>query len=310
MSANQTGTETARSRRRSGWFAYVLIPAAIMAGYIVLLGIISRPPPYLAQAAFVVDWNRMPSVPGDETADKVRAQWREEIRAEIESLPGSETISDFIDQNAADAESTWKTTATTKARNWLRITRVPQTNDCDRFVIEMWDADPQLAQVVANCVLLGSVSKYNADALIGRLMAAARAGSNLDAIDKRETEMRKAGSSDSFLQELERDLQRAEAQLGLIGNLFGVFESPVSVAEQPHVELHSGVRWRRVLLSASFLGGIVGLLALGLRFFVRIGLSASPRQTIPSPVLPPVVAPPIVGGPSQPPVWPPPMPRA
>ena len=79
---NKSYTETMvgdspRSKRaKSGLFIFGLLPAVAVAFVVFAIGLLARPPEYVARATFVVDWNEMASVLGDDTAEKVRALWR------------------------------------------------------------------------------------------------------------------------------------------------------------------------------------------------------------------------------------------
>ena len=108
-----------------------------MTGAVLLIGAAHVPPRFVARATFVVDWNAMPSVPSDGSAEKVRKVWRQSVISEITSLPHSEQrISDLLNRaEGIEATKTDKTTLVSKLTRWLRVSLVGQTNDCDRFAI-------------------------------------------------------------------------------------------------------------------------------------------------------------------------------
>src|SRR5689334_14033493 len=67
--------------------AFGLVPAAIVAGAVLLLGFAARPSLYVAQAGFTIDWKPVLSASGDEQALKTRNEWRNSIVAGIISWP-------------------------------------------------------------------------------------------------------------------------------------------------------------------------------------------------------------------------------
>ena len=79
--------------------AFGLVPAAIVAGAVLLISAAASPPKFVARAAFVVDWKSMPSMPDAENAARARNEWRSTIITKVTSLPhSSEEVSDILDR--------------------------------------------------------------------------------------------------------------------------------------------------------------------------------------------------------------------
>jgi hypothetical protein len=159
-----------RSRRRGQVLpAFSLVTAVIAAGAVLLLGTVVSPPRYEARSAFVVDWKSMPSTRGDENAKRARNEWRNTLITRVTGLPRSaEEMLAILDSAGDSATSqTDKTAMISKLRKSLRVDLADQTDDCDRFVIQMRANDPGLAEAEANRVRHGIVSKLKADSRIG-----------------------------------------------------------------------------------------------------------------------------------------------
>jgi len=214
--------------------AFGLVPAAIVAGAVLLIGVAASPPRFVARAAFVVDWKSMPSVPDDENAEKVRNEWRNTIIARVTSLPHSdEEISDILDRaDDYNNSQTDKAVVISKLRRWLHVDLTGQTDDCDRFVIQMRDNDPGLARTEANGVLHGIVSRLKTESRIGSGAAILRSNANV---------VTKAG-------------------LGSLRNPGGAFlNDSIKVVEETHVEKRSAGYGLGVWFAAVCLGGVAGV---------------------------------------------------
>jgi hypothetical protein len=264
-------------------------------GAVLVLGFITRPPQYVARAAFVVDWNEMPLVLGDETVEKVRAKWRDKIISDTTALPRSEQLSDLIVSagvfNSGDVPA-----ATTQARKWMRITLVSQTNDCDCFVIQFRADDPTVAENVVKSVLHGRVARLNTDARIASGMAALRAKSNLDDIEAKQDEAKRNSDDDDSA---EFELQHFQAGLSVFMNSGeALFGSAVKIIEEAHAEGHGGNHAVRVLFAALVFGGGIGLAGFWFWKFAagkrNPALTTPKITTAPRPKLPPVNTPPII----------------
>jgi hypothetical protein len=247
---NQRPDATARQNaRRSGRRdrmspAFALVPAAIVAGAVLLIGVVASPPGFVARAAFVVDWK---SVPNDENAAKVRNEWRNTIITRVTSLPNSdEEISGILD-HAGDLANrqTDKAAVILKLRRWLRVDLTSQTDDCDRFVIQMQDNDPGLAQAEANWVLHGIVSRLKTESRIGSGTAILRSNANVI----------------------------MEAGLGSLKNLGGAsLNDSIKVVEVTHVEKRSAGYGLGVWFAAVCLGSVAGVAGLLMR---RVALAVT-----------------------------------
>src|SRR5208282_2689412 len=157
---------TRRSRRSS---AFGLAPAAVAAAAVLLMGFAAIPNRYVARTGFVVDWQSVPSASYDEQAASTRNELRNTIIAEVTSLPYSDAeVSDILDRagDPTPGES-GKAVAISKFRRRLRVDLASQTDDCDRFVIQMRNSDPGLAQAEANRVLQGIVSRLKTESRMG-----------------------------------------------------------------------------------------------------------------------------------------------
>jgi len=216
----------------------------VVAGAVLLIGGAHAPPRFVARAGFVVDWNTMPSVPSDEAAQKVRNDWRKFIISEVTSLPHSEQeISDLLDRaEGFDANQTDKPTLVSKLTRWLRVRLVSQTNDCDRFTIEMRDNDPKVAEAVANWVLRGTVSKLRTEASTGSGLAALRSTANVEDVDQKETDLKKElrELEDNHARPFDDDVEQRHRAI----------KAELNKLELEHVEAGFGFLPRRSLLSS------------------------------------------------------------
>jgi hypothetical protein len=266
--------EQEANRGRPGVLAFTLIPAVITVCLTLLIGYVTMPPRYAVRATFAIDWNEMPLVLADDIAAKIRNEWRRTIIAQTTALPTSEQkISDWLDDATLSANTQKKSWVIAKSQKWLSVKLSGQSKDCDTFVIEMRDANPGLAQSVVRAVLMGCVSELNNEARVASAIAAARSKSNLDDLDEQESESKRQSGGDTTLG---FDLQRMAAGLSVVGNVAGVFGSPVKVAEEPHVEKQN-YRGFRLFLMAAVFGAIMAVVGFGLR---RLAESWNRRKTV------------------------------
>lgn len=172
-----------RMVRRSPGFS--LIPAAVTACVILLIGMIVTPPRYIARATFAVNWDSLVSASDNAETQKVRQECRMAVTAAVTSLPDSEHgISEVLERaDGFSGNPTDKAAVIAKLHQRLRVTLAGQTDQGDLFTIETRDNNAGAAQTAANWVLQGTVSKLKADVASGSGLAAlhsrgqARAGS-------------------------------------------------------------------------------------------------------------------------------------
>jgi hypothetical protein len=178
-----TARQTARRSRRHDRAlpSFSLVPAVIAAGAVLIIGIVVSPPKYSARSAFVVDWKSMPSTRGDENAERARNEWRNSVITRVTCLPRSaEEISAVLDRVGDPANSPAdKTAMISKLRKSLRVNLAGQTDDYDRFVIQLRANDPLQAKAEANWVLQGIVSGLKADSRIGSGTALLQSNANV-----------------------------------------------------------------------------------------------------------------------------------
>lgn len=230
----KSASRSKRKARRTVFFS--LLPAMITAGLVLFIGIATAPPRYVARASFVVDWNILAPAPDAGGGETLRSDPRSTLSAEVASLPDSEQgLSDVLDR-AGDFGGLRadKAAVLAKLHKRLRVNQASQTGHNDLFTIEMRDNDPVAAQMAANWVLRGTVSK---------LKAAAKTGNGLMALRT-----------------------PAEAGSDSLANLGEVlFADPVKLIKYAQVETCRGGYGFRVLLAALILGG----LAAGYRWMER-----------------------------------------
>jgi hypothetical protein len=232
-------------------FAFGVIPAAVVATMILLIGIVTAPPRYIARASFVVDWNSLRSVLNDEMADKLRNDCRTAFIAEVTSLPDSEPeLSDVLDR-AGDfsGSQTDKAAVISRLHKRLRVTLAGQADDGDLFAIEMRDDDSRVARAAADWVLQGTVSKLKAEVKAGSGFAALRSRATPDGAQLEQ-----------------RPFNHAEAGFGAMSNLGGVlFIDPIKLVKPAQVEERGIGRGWCVLLAAVVAAVVAGGLGLLLR---------------------------------------------
>jgi hypothetical protein len=216
--------------------AFALIPAAIVAGAVLLVGFAARPSLYVAHAGFMIDWKSVLPSPGDEQALKARNEWRNTIVAQIISWPHSdEEICDILDRadnltrNQAD-----RAAAISKLRRRLHVDLTSQTDDCDRFIIRMRDNEPELAQAEASGAL---------QSIVARLKTASQT----------------SGMAASLRSEAELSKPDMRAGLGSAMNLGSVsLNNSIKVAEEARIESRGAVYGLGLLFAAVCLGGAAG----------------------------------------------------
>jgi hypothetical protein len=170
-----------RSRRRGhGLPAINLVPAVIAAGAVLLIGSVSAPPRYEARSAFVVDWKSLPSTLGDENAERARNEWRNAVIGRVTGLPRSaeEMIALLNQAGNSGSGQTDNAAVFEKLRKSLRVNLVEQTDNYDRFVVQLRDRSPDLAQAEANRVLRGIVSKLKAESQVDSRTALLHSNAN------------------------------------------------------------------------------------------------------------------------------------
>lgn len=235
MSKQPTDTTIRKGARRSKRKvcrspAFNVIAAAVTACVVLLIGIIATPPRYIARASFVVDWNSLSSAPDNEGAKKVRNECRTTIIAAVTSLPASEhEISEVLDRaDGFSGSPTDKAAVISKLQRRLRVTVAGQTGQGDLFTIETWDNNPGAAQMEANWVLHGTVSKLKADVTSASELAALRSQEKVG-----------AGSFSN------------------LGVMF--FADPIKVIKEAQVEMRGIGYGLSVLLAAVVLGGFAAV---------------------------------------------------
>lgn len=289
-----------------GVSVFGLIPAVVVLGAVIASGILRQHG--RAHAAFTVNWDLMPSVPNDDTADEVRDSWRKELIADITGFPKSdselgEVVAQIPELNSGDKNSI----SLSEVRESLRVTFVSHTNNCDAFVVEFRDRDPKRAVMLATQISEALVSWVNTDARTGSGIAALRSLVNVDDISKRQDELKeqlrnlddddygKRAEIQSELDALEGKDLEAKIGLGLnVGD--SLLATPASVVEKGHVErgYESSLLIRALALGA--IAGVVGLL-------LRRGLRGTPKGKFAAVgAAPPVMPPPILPVTAMPPV--------
>lgn len=317
MKKNATGTtapetgEKAAPRiatRRVNVLMFGLIPALAVGFFVLAIGLISRPPAYVARASFAVDWNEMAAVFGDENAEKVREVVRKGIIAETTALPQSGELSDILDPDGTLSNSQ-RAALTAKVRESLRITLASQTDEKDCFAVQFRTDDAAQAETVVRRVLRCQLSDLNDQAFVLSLAGAARAKSDLDDIKEQQANDRESGDGDSSASEW----KQLQAGLSLVKNAVGMFLTPAKVVEEVHVENTVGNHVARVFFAAFLFGGAAGIAGLGLGK-VRISAKTfrSPELAIASvlpPKLPSTSVPPVIAQLeiAKPPILPPPI---
>jgi hypothetical protein len=298
---SMNGTEP---KKAGTLLVYGLLPGVIVTGVALLFALATRPPSHLARAALVVDWSQMPSVHGDDDAQKLREAWREEIIADTIALPKSDKLQEFLD---ADEKLGGQSLSAGEVRQWLRVTLVAQTNDCDCFAIKFRSNDASLAKEVVKCVLDSTVSDLNTESRLGGLLAVARSKQNQDDLKEQEEQRRKSGEDESVALEL----QQFGAGLDALSNLVGLFGSPVRRVQEAHVENFNGIGEVVTLLVCLVLGGAAGVAGLQCRKLIVKTGKPKPAGGNTSAIPPklPITAPPIISRrqPSKPPILSPPV---
>jgi hypothetical protein len=299
--------------------AFCLVPAAIVAGIVLLMGFAASPPRYVARAAFVVDWKSIPSVPDDEQAQKIRNEWRNTIITEVTSLPHSdEEVSDILDRaDDLSNSQTDKAAAFSKLRRWLHVDLTSQSDDCDRFVIQMRDNDPSSAKAEANWVLLGVVSRLKTESRIGSGAAILRSNANVEDVIQKEDELKQEKQKleatypqpfpDHVQQRYEQigaepnklELEHMQTGFGSLMNLGDAFlNDSIKVDEEVHVEKRSAGYGLGILFAAVCLGSMTGVAGLLMRRLASaVTMLKTATSGVPSviPVKPPAIgAPPII----------------
>lgn len=167
--------EAPHSRRRgSAALAFSLAPAAVVACAVLLIGIFTIPPRYVAHAVFEVDWNVLRSVSNDAMMEAVHSDKRAAFIAEMIRLPDSEQgLSELLDHvDDLKGSQADKAAVMAKLQKRLRVSLTGQTDNGDQFTIETRDDEPGAARASANRVLQGIVSKLKAGANAGGSSAA------------------------------------------------------------------------------------------------------------------------------------------
>lgn len=292
MSKSYTETKVSDSppsnRARSGLFFFGLLPALAVAFIVLALGLITRPPEYVARATFVVDWNKMASVPGDDGAEKVRAIWRKEMIARTTALPEAEELSNLLDRDGKLGADD-RAVLISQVQKHLRITHADQSGDRDSFAIEFRADNAAQAEAVVNRVLREKRSDIDNQAIFGRVAALAESEKNLDDIDKqRARENGDSGDSDSS----GLDAQEFQARSSLIENGVGMWFPPTETVEKVHSENTIGSHVGHVLFAGVFFGGVAGIGGLGFRKIVSA--RKTPKASAVPPKLPSMNVPPII----------------
>jgi hypothetical protein len=184
------GATSRRNARRSAQKAeaspaFGLVPAVIVTGVVLLIGVAARPSLYVAHAGFTIDWTSVLSVPVDEQALKARNEWRNTIVAEVISWPHSdEEVCDILDRvDHLTHDQTDRVVAISKLRRRLHVDLASQTADCDQFVIRMRDNDPGLAQAEVDGALQSIVSRLKTASQTSGVAASLRSGAELNKPD-------------------------------------------------------------------------------------------------------------------------------
>ncbi len=285
---------------RKVWVLLVfgLVPAVVVAGAVLLVGIAIMPPRFVARAAFVVDWETMPSVPSDENAEKVRINWRKAIIADVTSLPKSEkTIHDFLERcgDLNDSQSN-RPVVISKLSRWLRVTMAREPDNVDRFTIEMRDNDSKWAEAVVDAVLQDDLSRLDTQAKTGSGVAAGRSWANVAEVIQKKADLEKelrelentysrpfddavAQRCESIKQELQKlEVDHLESGLSLLANSAGiVFNDSIKVGEATHVERLKAGLGLLVVLVAVGLGGTAGFAGLLTRKGVLAGTTSNAK---------------------------------
>jgi hypothetical protein len=167
-------------RRVHSPMAFALIPAAIAAAAVLLFGILSTPPRYIARASFAVDWSSLPLTSGDERTEKLRNDCRATFLARVGSLHESESEIGKVLDSAGDfpGNPAAKAAVIPKLHKHLQVTLDSQTDEGDLFTIETLDDDPDAARLAANWVMQGTLSELKAIAEAGSNASALRSESN------------------------------------------------------------------------------------------------------------------------------------
>lgn len=263
--------------------AFGLVPATIMAGVVLLIGVVVSPPRFVARAAFVVDWKSLSSVANDENAEKARNEWRNAVIAKVTSLPHSEEeVSDVLDR-AGDLANrqTDKVAVILKLHRWLRVDLTSQTDDNDWFVIQMRDNDPSLAQTEVNWVLQGIVSGLKTESRIGSGAAILRSNANGE------------GSilGDVFLNDTVKIVEETHVKTRSAGYGLGIGFAAICLGSVAGV---AGLLMQRVALAMTELKAAIGHVqpvkpakapAFGAPSIIRRKHGPKPPQ-LPSPLLP------------------------
>lgn len=247
------------AKRRGNPLMLGLIPALAVGFLVLAIGLIARPPAYVARASFAVDWNEMAAVFGDENAEKVRELVRKGIIAETTALPKSKELSSILDPDGT-LSSDQRAALTTKVGDSLHITLTSQTEDKDCFAIQFRTKDATQAKMVVQRVLRGRLSDLNDQAFVLSLAGAARAKSDLDDLSKQQANDRESPDGDTSASEW----KQLQAGLSLAKNAVGMFLSPAKMVEDVHVENTVGSHVVRVLFAAVLFGGMAGIAGLGL----------------------------------------------
>lgn len=304
-------------RKSPSAILFGLIPAILVAGAVLLVGTAAKPARFTARTTFAVDWNAMPSVPNDEQAEKVRAEWRKQLVREVIQLPSADAeIADILERaNALTANPNTNSAIISELKKGLRIVLSRQTAECDQFTIEVRNSNTNFAHAAALCVLQGITSKIKTEARTAGGLAAWRSYENVeDVIQKKDelrTERRRLQNLDSSyearqrIQEIDAELGRlewdhTEAGFGLLGNLGQTFFSdPVRVVEEVHIERSGNESGFGILFTAAILGCAAGMVGFVSHRFASVK-STTPRAM--SSVLPMIPTPPPI--PPRPPLIP------
>ena len=228
--------------------AFGLIPAAVVACVILLTGMVTIPPRYIAHASFVVDWNFLRLAPDDTLVEKIRdhcpATYIAQVTGQSDSGPEMFGMSDrTADFSGAGLD---KTGMLSGMQQRQRVALAGQTDEGDLFAVEAQDNDPGAAQAAANRMLQEAVSRLKVGI--------------------------KTGSGPTAAHPL------AAAEPASLSNPDGMFfAAPVKLVQMVQLERRSAGYGLYVLLMAVFAGGLTGALGLLLRLLIGVMMALKNR---------------------------------
>ena len=287
--------------RHGSWLLSDVLSAAITGALVFMVGIILTPRRSVARTAFTVDWQKMPSVPDDASAENARDLWKRMLVLSLTDPQAKTDLTPILDCAAGrePALAQRRRPSVADLRAGLRLSIVSEGEDTDRFIVEVADHDRSWALAIAACVADEYLAQIKGHATVGAGAASVRSYGNVEEVDRQEQalaeehgRLRRSGGSQHRLAEIERELaslqsRHFEAGLGLFVNLAKLLgdDEATKVVEPARIVPRHSRGWGPMLMA-----GLSGTAAgVGRRWWrdrrPSVRAKSSPPQTKP-PVIP------------------------